>query len=96
MPACASALQVSPVVLDEMRRGCDSAALVSASAEAVGRLLRLPASKDGDEEEQQQQQVLSALRPHLMPPSCPLFARKVAADSVGEWAALLRPVMAGA
>jgi hypothetical protein len=87
-------------------RGADcaanSSALQAASAGAVANLLKprpagskLRHGKAGLAAATHVQAVqrLAKARRHLLPPACPLFGRKVAADAMMRWAELLQPVM---
>lgn len=97
--------EATGAVLAQMRGGCNGSALAAAAVEAVGRLLRAPRggggqaaglANNGTGADAASSAVLAALgnlTSALLPPTCPMFGRKVPGSSVKKWAALLEPVM---
>ena len=86
-----------------MRRSCSGniSALEAASAEVVRGLLK-PQHTGGGQLGKANVGVAAGgtqaarrlkARRYLLSPACPLFGRKVAADAMGQWAEVLRPVM---
>ena len=103
-PSTCYPLQATPELLAHMRGACaaNSSALEAASAAAVANLLK-PRPPDGGKLRRGKASPAAAAdvlaahlakaRRHLLPSTCPLVGRKVAADAMVQWAELLRPVM---
>ena len=78
--------------LSAIRGGeCSPGALVTASRRVLEQLGRSAAVGDSFDAPRVRAGVAAT---DLLPPACPLFARKVAPEAAGEWLELLRPVMA--